>query len=107
MEDSGEFIADDVAKHYVASDHLEHPDYRALTPDDALDVLADPPLVWDPARRVGAVFHMTSAVAIAGRLGITAIGDSALEARALYAAAQSALDAAAEVPPERRLPLPW
>jgi nicotinic acid phosphoribosyltransferase len=50
---------------------------------------------------------MTSAVAIAGRLGITAIGDSAHEARALYEAAQSALDDAAEVPPERRLPLPW
>jgi hypothetical protein len=107
VEDSGVFIADGVAKHYVASDHLEHPAYRALTPDDALDVLADPPVAWDPARRVGAVFHMTSAVAIAGRLGITAIGDSAHEARALYEAAQSALDDAAEVPPERRLPLPW
>ena len=29
VEDSGEFIADGAAKHYVASDHLEHPAYRA------------------------------------------------------------------------------
>jgi hypothetical protein len=106
-EDSGDFVANGAAKHYVASDHLEHPAYRALTPDDALDVLSEPALAWDPARRVGAVFHMTSAVAIAGRLGITAIGDSAGEARALYEAAQSALDDAAEVPAELRNPLPW
>jgi hypothetical protein len=106
-EDSGDFFADGTAKYYVASDHLEHPAYQTLTPDDALDVLADPPMAWDPHRRVGAVFHMTSAVAIAGRLGVTAIGDSRAEARSLYEAAQTALDDAAEIPLERRNPFPW
>jgi hypothetical protein len=65
---SGDYLANGVAKHYVASDHLEHPAYRALTPDDALDVLFERGVAWDQVRRVGAVFHMTSAVAIAGRL---------------------------------------
>jgi len=104
---NGDFLAGGVAKHYIASDHLEHPAYRSLTPDDALDVLAAPALAWDPERLVGPVFHMTSAVAVAGSLGVTAIGDSPAEAREVYAATQSALDEAAEIPPEQRCPHPW
>ncbi|MGH8999221.1 MAG: ATP-grasp domain-containing protein [Acidimicrobiia bacterium] len=97
-DDSGKFVAGGKAKHYVASDHLEHPAYRALTPDDALDVLSEPDLAWNPERLVGAVSHMTSAVAVSGRVGITAVGDSAAEAQALHESAQTALEDAAEMP---------
>jgi hypothetical protein len=106
-ESSGEFLADGAAKHYVATDHLEHPAYRALTPDDALDVLLERGLSWNPGRRVGVAFHMMSAIAVAGRLGLTAIGDSMDEARGLYAAAQDALSEAADLAPEHRPALPW
>ena len=48
---------------------------------------------------MGAVLHMVSALAVAGRVGVTAIGDSLLEAQSHYYRVQNALDAAAGVQP--------
>jgi hypothetical protein len=82
-------------KHYVATDDLEADEYRRLTPDDLLDVAADEHLVWDEEVQVGVAFHMVSALAVAGRIGMTAIGDTPKEAQALYDRAASIVDAAA------------
>ena len=93
---SGEFrsrIGD--LKHYVATDHLDSPDYAALTPDDLLDVVADRHLGWDAERETGIALHMVSALAVAGRIGLTAIGDTPPEARALYYELKQALDSVA------------
>ncbi|HSI98651.1 MAG TPA: peptide ligase PGM1-related protein, partial [Gaiellaceae bacterium] len=68
-------------KHYVATDHLDHPAYQSLTPDDLLDVVAARELGWDAERETGVVLHMVSALAVAGRIGLTAIGDTLEEAR--------------------------
>jgi hypothetical protein len=81
-------------KHYVATDDLEADDYRRLTPDDLLDVAADEHLVWDDEVQVGVAFHMVSALAVAGRVGMTAIGDTPEEAQALYDRAAGIVDAA-------------
>jgi PGM1 C-terminal domain len=82
-------------KHYVATDDLEDPSYRRLTPDDLLDLAAEQNLGWDDERQTGIAFHMVSALAVAGRVGLTAIGDSNSEADELYARARGALDDAA------------
>ncbi len=82
-------------KHYVATDHLDNPDYERLTPDDLLDVVAEQGLGWDSEREVGVVLHMVSAIAVAGRVGLTAIGDTLDEARARYYEVKAAVDAAA------------
>ena len=82
-------------KHYVATDDLEDDSYRSLTPDDLLDVAADEHLVWDEECQVGVAFHMVSALAVAGRVGLTAIGDSPGEAQALYRRAAGIIDVAA------------
>jgi hypothetical protein len=97
-------------KHYVATDHLDSPSYAALTPDDLLDVVAERHLGWDAERETGIALHMVSALAVAGRIGLTAIGDTPSEAQALYrelkqtldgvAATASELNAAAAVPAE-------
>jgi PGM1 C-terminal domain len=79
-------------KHYAATDHLDSPAYRSLTPDDLLDVLGDRGLGWDAERETGVVLHMVSALAVAGRIGLTAIGDTLDEARADYYAVKAALD---------------
>ena len=64
-------------KHYAATDHLDSPAYRSLTPDDLLDVVvAERRLGWDSERETGVVLHMISAIAVAGRIGVTAIGDT-------------------------------
>jgi hypothetical protein len=82
-------------KHYVATDHLDSPAYRRLTPDDLLDVVSERELGWDAEREVGVVLHMVSAIAVAGRIGLTAIGDTLDEARRHYYDVKAALDAAA------------
>jgi hypothetical protein len=82
-------------KYYAATDHLDSPAYRSLTPDDLLDVVAQEGLGWDDEREVGVVLHMVSAIAVAGRIGLTAIGDTLEEARGHYYDVKSAVDAAA------------
>jgi hypothetical protein len=90
-----EFVADGTAKHYVATDHLETPGLRTLTPDDVLDVVCEAGLGWDHSELKGLVFHMLSGVAVAGRVGVTAIANSADDAQQLYESAEAALRAAA------------
>jgi hypothetical protein len=82
-------------KHYVATDHLDAPAYSALTPDDLLDVVAERHLGWDAQRETGVALHMVSALAVAGRIGLTAIGDTPSEAQALYRELKQTLDSAA------------
>jgi len=82
-------------KHYAATDHLDNPAYRSLTPDDLLDVVEQRGLGWDAQRDVGVVLHMISAIAVVGRIGLTAIGDTLDEARRHYYEVKEALDAAA------------
>jgi hypothetical protein len=74
--DRAEFFVGGTPRHYAATDHLETPGLRTLTPDDVLDVIDESGLGWDDETRTDLVFHMLSGVSIAGRLGVTAIGDS-------------------------------
>ena len=88
-------------KHYAATDHLDSPAYRSFTPDDLLDLVAERGLGWDAERETGVVLHMVSALAVAGRIGLTAIGDTLDEGRAHYYAVKSALDEATSAARER------
>ncbi len=63
-------------KHLVASDHLESDALRGLTVDDLFDIAVRHRLHFDQARQTGVVFHMMSALAELGRIGLTAVGDS-------------------------------
>jgi hypothetical protein len=81
-------------KYYVATDHLDSPAYRSLTPDDLLDVVAERHIGWDRDRETGVALHMVSALAVSGRVGLTAIGDTLGEARTHYYAVKEALDEA-------------
>jgi hypothetical protein len=86
-----------VIKHYAATDHLDSPAYTSLTPDDLLDVVAERALGWDTQTETGVVLHMVSALAVAGRIGLTAIGEDLEQARALYYEVKAAVDEAAAV----------
>jgi len=79
-------------KCFVASDHVDSPSYRALTPDDLIDLVLRNGLHFDQSRQTGVVFHMLSAMGEAGRLGLTAVGDSPEEADALYRRTLEVLD---------------
>ena len=79
-------------KFLVASDHVESPAYRGYTPDDLFDLVVRRDLHFGQVRQTGVVLHMLSALGSAGRLGLTAVGNSPEEAREIFAAAKAALD---------------
>ena len=79
-------------KCFVASDHVESPSYRGFTPEDLFDIAVRHRLHFDQARQTGVVFHMMSALAEHGRVGLTAIGESDDQANELYERTVSVLD---------------
>jgi PGM1 C-terminal domain len=89
-------------KHYAATDHLAGEGYATLTPDDLLDVAERHTIGWDADTETGVALHLVSALAAAGWVGLTAIGDTLDGARALYAETNAALDEAVQVGSEVR-----
>jgi len=83
-------------KFFVASDHVESPRYRTLTPDDLFDIVVRHNLHFDQTRQTGVVFHMMSALGELGRTGLTAVGNSHEEAKATYTRAVAVLDQEAQ-----------
>lgn len=79
-------------KHFVASDRVESPAYRGLGLEDLFDVVVRNGLHFDHARQTGVVLHMMAALTEAGRVGMTAVGDSADDARARFEHAVAVLD---------------
>lgn len=83
-------------KCFVASDHVESPLFRGLSPDDLFDIAVRHRLHFDQARQVGVVFHMISALSENGRVGLTAVEESHELAGALYDKVVAALEEEAE-----------
>ena len=79
-------------KFFVASDHVESPLYRTLTPDDLFDIVVRNGLHFGQTRQTGVVLHMMSALGELGRMGLTAVGNSHEEAKALYKRAVAVLN---------------
>ena len=79
-------------KFFVASDHVESPRYRTLTPDDLFDIVVRHNLHFNQTRQTGVVFHMMSALGELGRTGLTAVGNSHEDAKATYDRAVAVLD---------------
>jgi len=89
---SGLFMTvDGREKHLVATDHLESPSLRALILHDLFDIVARHRLHFDQARQTGVVFHMMSCLTEHGRVGLTAVGNTAAEANTLYERAERIL----------------
>jgi hypothetical protein len=79
-------------KFFVASDHVESPSYRTLTPDDLFDIVVRHDLHFDQTRQTGVVFHMMSALGELGRTGLTAVGNSYEDAKTTYERAVTVLE---------------
>jgi hypothetical protein len=87
-------------KFFVASDHVQSPSYRTLTPDDLFDIVVRHDLHFDQTRQTGVVFHMMSALGELGRTGLTAVGNSHEDAKATYNRAIAVLDQETNKPAE-------
>jgi hypothetical protein len=60
-------------------------------PLDLFDIVARHGIHFDQSRQVGVVFHMISSLTEHGRVGMTAVGDTAEDAEARYQDAQRIL----------------
>lgn len=92
-------------KCFVATDHLEAEHYRGLQPEDVFDIMVRHGLHFNQTTQTGIVLHMLTALSERGRLGLTAVGESAADADELYRRAVAVLDEEAEAA-MRHDPLP-
>ena len=81
-------------KAYVASDNLVDERWTGIAEEHVIAALRTAGLVFDPGTRTGVVPHMLSCLAIDGRFGVTAIGDSPEHASLLFEAVAEAITAA-------------
>ena len=80
------------SKCFVATDHLESPQYRGLTHEHLFEIAVGEGLHFDQSRQNGVVFHMMNALQELGLVGLTAVGNTPDEADGLYEKAVAALD---------------
>lgn len=71
-------------RYYYASDNVENPAYKGLTPDDLIDIAVHHDLHFHSANLQGVVFHLIGALSEFGKLGMVCIGDSPERAKDLY-----------------------
>jgi hypothetical protein len=79
---------------YEATDNLESPRYRGLTPDDLIDLAVMNDLHYHAAAGEGVVFHLIGALSEFGKIGMVAVGPSPERARTLFADTVACLDRA-------------
>ncbi|HLN11285.1 MAG TPA: peptide ligase PGM1-related protein, partial [Xanthobacteraceae bacterium] len=79
-------------RFYYASDNLEAPHYRGLTPPDLVDVAVLNGLHYDGTMHEGVVFHLIGALSEFGKLGVVCVGASPERAEALYRRTVEILD---------------
>ncbi|WP_245257474.1 peptide ligase PGM1-related protein [Methylocapsa acidiphila] len=89
----GEFtLPSGASRCYYASDNLEAPIYRGLTPADLLDIAALNGLHFNRATQQGVVFHLIGALSEFGKVGIVCVAPSRDEADRLYRDVIAVLD---------------
>ncbi len=71
-------------RFYYASDNMEDPSYKGLTPDDLIDIAVCHDLHFHGPSQQGVVFHLIGALSEFGKLGVVCIGDSPARAHKLY-----------------------
>lgn len=72
------------ACYYYASDNLQAPHYRGLTPEDLIDIAVDNDLHFHTSNQEGVVFHLIGALSEYGKLGLVCVSDSHEAAERLY-----------------------
>jgi hypothetical protein len=79
------------SKFYVASDNLVDENWTGIPEADVIAAFVRAGISFDPLTRTGVVPHMLSCLAIDGRFGVTAVGDSASHADELQEATIAAM----------------
>jgi hypothetical protein len=82
------------AKFYRASDNLQKDAYRGLLPSDLMDIIVSDRLHFNSIEGVGAAFHLMGCLSEYGKLGLTSIGNSPVQADEIYDKVVASLDQA-------------
>ena len=80
------------SKFYRSTDNVKSESYVGLLPEDLIDITTVNHLHYSHGTETGVLFHMIGALSQFGRLGLTAIGNSAEQADAIFANALEVLD---------------
>ena len=89
---SGRWITEDGGSRcYSATDNLVDPAWLGLSPAAVIGAVADSGLQFDPETGTGVVLHMLSGLAIDGRFGLTAIGETPEDATRMHEATRAAV----------------
>ena len=78
------FTLDGRPRYYYATDNLEAPHYRGMTPEDLIDFAVRHNIHFHGATQIGVVFHLIGALSEFGKLGAICIADTPLRAEGLY-----------------------
>ncbi len=82
---TGRYLTSDgIPRFYRASDNLQLRNHQGLTPDDLIDISVYHDLHFHSATQQGVMFHLIGALSEFGKLGVVCIGDSPVNAQALY-----------------------
>jgi len=91
--ETGEFLTPaGRPRWYYASDNLESPRYRGLTPYDLVDIAVVNGLHFHAATGEGVAFHLIGALSEFGKLGVVCIGETEERADHLYRRTVEVLD---------------
>lgn len=82
---SGELVAGDTPKRYVATDNLKSERLVGRTPAQVIDAVDRAGIAYDPATATGVCLHLLGAVPQFGKMGATCIGDTMDDAERLSA----------------------
>jgi hypothetical protein len=84
--------ADGSTRAYSATDNLVDPSWTGLAPTTVIEAVAAAGLQFDPETGTGVILHMLSGLAIDGRFGLTAIGETPDEAARMHEATRATVE---------------
>ncbi len=92
-ESTGEFrLPSGEPRGYCATDNLQHPAYRQLTPEDLIDIAVEQDLHFDQTSLEGVTFNLIGALSEFGKLGVVSIAAQPERARQLHERTVEVLD---------------
>jgi pheganomycin biosynthesis PGM1-like protein len=92
---TGELIAEDRPKCYVASDNLKSHHYKGLTPGRVLNAVRDAGLGFNERTKTGVTLHLLGALEHYGKLGALCIAEDNDRASELYELLEETLEGVA------------
>jgi hypothetical protein len=95
---AGKWVCKDgTTRAYCSTDNMVDEAWQKLNPVSVIRQFREAGLQFDPVKGRGVALHMLSCLAIDGRFGLTAIGNSPADARSMFDSAADIVNSASEL----------